>query len=230
MDAVRIPATAELFTGLDAAALDAVAKLGVQRRVAKGEDLFDQGEPAEACYIVVDGRFKLAQIAPEGHQVVLHYIGPGEMMAVAAIFARSGYPGTATAVQDATALEWSRKTIQGLMERHPRIAINALETLGKRFLALQERYRELATERVERRIARAVLRLARQAGKRVAEGVLIDFPVSRQDIAEMTGATLHTVSRTLAAWEAAGLVEGGRQRIIIKQPHGLVSIAEELGR
>ena len=73
-----------------------------------------------------------------------------------------------------------------------------------------------------------MLRLARQAGRKIEEGVLIDFPVSRQDIAEMTGATLHTVSRTMSAWEGQGLIESGRQRIVIRQPHGLVKIAEEL--
>jgi CRP/FNR family transcriptional regulator, nitrogen oxide reductase regulator len=85
----------------------------------------------------------------------------------------------------------------------------------------------MATERVERRIAHAVLRLARQAGRRVEEGVQIEFPLSRQDIAEMTGTTLHTVSRTMSAWEQAGLIDGGRQRIVIKDPHALVRIAEE---
>ncbi len=228
MDGRQIPPTAQLFLGLDAVAMDVVAQSASLRRLTRGEELIDQGEEARACFIVLEGRFKVAQLTPEGHQVVLHYVGPGEMLAVAAIFSKTGYPGTATAVQDSAVLEWDRKVMTPLMERFPRIALNALETIGSRFQALQARYRELATERVERRIARAVLRLARQAGKRVKEGVLIDFPVSRQDIAEMTGATLHTVSRTLSAWESEGLIEGGRQRIIIRNPHGLVQIAEEL--
>lgn len=225
-----VPATAELFAGLAPAIMAEAAQAAATRRLAKGDVLFDQGEEARACFVVLDGRVKLAQLTPDGNQVVVHYVGPGEMLAVAAIFVHTGYPGTASAVQDSTVLEWDRKTITRLMERHPRIALNALETVGKRFQALQERFRELATERVERRIARAVLRLARQAGKRLPEGgVLIDFPVSRQDIAEMTGATLHTVSRTLSAWESDGLIESGRQRIVIKKPHGLVQIAEDLG-
>ena len=57
-------------------------------------------------------------------------------------------------------------------------------------------------------------------------GVEIDFPISRQDVAEMTGTTLHTVSRILSAWEAQGLVEGGRQRIVLREPHKLHQLAE----
>ena len=86
----------------------------------------------------------------------------------------------------------------------------------------------LATERVERRVARALLRLVGQAGTKTEGGVLIDFPLSRQDLAELTGTTLHTVSRILSSWEHKGIIESGRRRIVICQPHGLVTIAEDL--
>jgi CRP/FNR family transcriptional regulator, nitrogen oxide reductase regulator len=77
-------------------------------------------------------------------------------------------------------------------------------------------------------IARTLLRLARQTGRKVKEGVLLDLPISRQDLAEMTGTTLYTVSRTLSQWETQGLIRSGREKIVILFPHGLVSIAEDL--
>jgi CRP/FNR family transcriptional regulator, nitrogen oxide reductase regulator len=73
------------------------------------------------------------------------------------------------------------------------------------------------------------LRLAKQAGRKVERGVAIDFPISRQDIAEMTGTTLHTVSRILSGWESQGLVESGRQRVVITDPHRLFALSEEGG-
>jgi CRP-like cAMP-binding protein len=92
----------------------------------------------------------------------------------------------------------------------------------------QDRLRELATERVERRLARMLLRLARQSGQKVTGGILIDLPLSRQNLAEMIGTTLYTVSRILSQWEAHGLVETGRERVVIRRPHGLVVIADDL--
>ena len=71
-----------------------------------------------------------------------------------------------------------------------------------------------------------MLRLAHDAGRNTSDGQLIDFPLSRQDIAEMTGTTLHTVSRIMSAWEAAGLVESGRQRIVVRDAIRLSSVAE----
>ncbi|MBB4102919.1 Crp/Fnr family transcriptional regulator, partial [Allorhizobium borbori] len=58
-----------------------------------------------------------------------------------------------------------------------------------------------------------------------ADGIRIDFPISRQDIAEMTGTTLHTVSRIFSAWEAKGLVEGGRQKLLVRDVPGLEALA-----
>ena len=86
---------------------------------------------------------------------------------------------------------------------------------------------EMSTQHVEQRIAHALLRLVKQSGKRVDHGVEIDFPISRQDIAQMTGTTLYTVSRTLSAWEARGLVESSRQKIIVREPHQLFVLAED---
>ena len=73
-----------------------------------------------------------------------------------------------------------------------------------------------------------MLRLAHQSGKKEEIGLRIDFPISKQDIAEMTGTTLHTVSRILTAWEAAGLVEGGRRKLLVRDPHALVLIGDGL--
>lgn len=114
------------------------------------------------------------------------------------------------------------------METHPRVALNTIHHLAQRVQELQQRNLELATERVERRIAHVLLRLVRASGRKAETGILIDFPLSRQDIAEMSGTTLYTVSRTLNAWQQKGLVEIGRERVLICNPHGLVAIAEDL--
>jgi CRP-like cAMP-binding protein len=98
--------------------------------------------------------------------------------------------------------------------------------MGARIQEAHTRVVEMSTEEVERRVAHALLRLANQAGQAVADGVEIAFPISRQDIAEMTGTTLHMVSRILSGWEQAGLVRSGRQRVVIREPHKLFMVAE----
>jgi CRP-like cAMP-binding protein len=127
-------------------------------------------------------------------------------------------------------LAWPHAALLRLAEEHPRLALLTTGVIAARMHEVQERFRELATQRVAQRLARALLRLVRQAGRRTAEGVVIDLPLSRQDLAEMTGTTLFTVSRTLSAWEAAGVVAVGRERVVVVHPHRLVEIAEDLER
>jgi CRP-like cAMP-binding protein len=90
---------------------------------------------------------------------------------------------------------------------------------------MQTRLREIATERVEQRIAHALLRLSKHAGRRTPNGIEIAIPLSRQDLAEMSGTTLHTVSRVLSAWESAKLVDTGRRRVMVRDDNALERIA-----
>lgn len=217
-----------LFHGLDEQGLAAVAADARLARAAAGRTFFREGEPARAFYVLARGRVKFTQISADGHEVILRVIAPGEPLGGVAAFADNAtYPVTARAVEPAEAHVWDGARIAALMQRFPVIAINAARTIADRFHDLQRQHRELMTERVERRVARALLRLADHAGRRVDIGVEIAFPLSRQDLAQMTGTTLFTVSRILSRWEAAGFITTARRRVVIRRPRQLVQIAED---
>ncbi len=108
---------------------------------------------------------------------------------------------------------------------HPGFAANTYQTVGKRLADTQEKMLELATAKVEQRVANTILKLAHQTGKKTDEGILIDLPVSREDISEMTGTTLHTVSRLMSGWEQQGWVKSGRQKIALVEGHKLMLVA-----
>lgn len=119
--------------------------------------------------------------------------------------------------------------MRGLMMDFPRLALNALDMIGRRFVQLQERYQEAATMRVEQRVARALLRLVRQFGRRAETGgVLIDMPLTRQELAEITGTNLYNVSRILSKWEQNGYIASNQKRITLVRSHEIVLIAEDL--
>jgi CRP-like cAMP-binding protein len=216
------------FADMPASEVDDILRAAQIRRVAKGSALFEQDDPARAFFVLVEGRLKVTQLTPDGQQVVIRYIGPGEMFGCVAVSGQSSYPGTATAVGDSLALAWAANAAGDLIEHHPKFGARILRSIGGRVREAHTRLREMATERVERRVARTLLRLAHEAGRRTENGVEIDMPLSRQDVAEMTGTTLYTVSRILSAWENDGIVESGRQHIVIRTPDALVKIAEDL--
>lgn len=223
-----ILANVSLFRGLGPAAQDAVLAQAHTRRVPKGSTAFDEGAEASALFVLVSGHMKAVKTTPGGQQALVHYINPNDFFGCVALMGYPTYPATAEAVVDSVVLFWDLATIRQLMTTYPQIAANALPGLGGRLRDAHNQFLEISTERVERRVAHALLRLVRHSGKKIEGGVEIDFPVTRQEIAEMIGTTLHTVSRVLSAWESEGILEGGRQRIVIKKPHALVAIAEEL--
>ena len=105
---------------------------------------------------------------------------------------------------------WLRDTMLDLMRGNAQLAINGMNMVGRRFTQMQNRFQELATQRVEQRLARALMRLVRQFGRRTEDGVLVDISLSREDLAQMTGTNLFNVSRILSKWETNGLIASGR--------------------
>lgn len=225
---IRLLQAAELFRGLEADQLEEIRREARLIELGRNAYLFYQGDPAERVHVLLEGSIKLVQVTLDGQQVLMRYIHPGEAFTLLAALEGIEYPASAQAATESRILAWDRPTIQSLMLRFPVIALHVLEVVAAHVREFQDRLRELSTERVERRLARALLRLANQAGRKVSAGVLIDLPLSRQDLAEMTGTTLYTVSRTLSQWESAGIIHSSREKVVILAPHGLVAIAEDL--
>jgi CRP-like cAMP-binding protein len=214
-----------VFAGLSAEALDDILRYAHARHYAKGVAVFSQNETAHSFFLLLHGRLRVTQVTPHGEQIVVRFVSPGDLFGVAMALGRNNYPGTATAIVDSLALLWPSTAWPEMIGRHPALASNAMRVIGGRLQEAHQRLREISTEDVERRVAHAVLKLADEAGRTSPGGTTIDFPLSRQDIAEMTATTLHTVSRIVSAWEAAGVIEGGRQRIAIRDRARLQIIA-----
>lgn len=214
----------ELFAKLDAPALDNVLRYGRTRRIPRGRVIFHRGDTATACHLLLSGRVRIAQ-SNDGSDVVIRYVGPGQIFGALALFHGGRYPADATAVVDCVEIQWSSAAITELMQRYPRIALNALAIVGHRLDELQDRIRELTTETVDRRIAHTLVRLAQQAGSRVERGIEIGFPLSRKDLAAMTGTAHTTVSRLLSDWQTQGIVASERKRIVIRDLRKLEAIS-----
>ncbi len=214
------------FAGLPGDQLDAILSQARSARFARDAEIFGQDEEATAFHLLLSGHIRVVRTSPEGHQVIARYIAEGELFGIAMAMGRTTYPASAIAAADCVVLTWSNAAWPDLRARVPAFGASAYQTIGTRLQETQATVMEMATEQVEQRIARAVLRLVQQSGRKTPDGIEIDFPITRQDIAEMTGTTLHTVSRLLSGWEQQGLVRGGRQKVTVVDPHALMLIAE----
>lgn len=216
-----------LFAGIAIKERDDILSQGHHIFFKSGEILFREDNPALRCYFVLDGLIKLSKLHEQGRRAIIYYINPGELIAAISVFKEKDYPVTAKAVNDAALISWNREIMYKLMLKYPLLVINMLQTTIDSKNKLQTRYLELHAELVKQRIARALLRIMRQSSQKTTEGILITFKLSRQELADYTGTTLYTVSRTLSVWGKNGWVKSGRERIIITNPHALVSFAEK---
>lgn len=215
-----------LFAKMTDAEVESLLAQATSRRLAVGEAVFDQGAPATHFYLLLHGRLKVTQVTPDGQQIIVRVVHPGDLFGFAKALQRTDYPGTAVCAAESIAICWPTELWPHFIDRNPHLAMTALHTIGKRLEEAHTRIREMSTQEVEKRVAHTVLRLVEQAGRNEAGGIRIDFPITRQDIAEMTGTTLHTVSRILSAWEGRNLVEGGRQKLLVRDVAGLRLLAD----
>lgn len=217
---------ADMFDGLNADGRRTVLNAGTLRRLPAGRVIFSQGDPGVTCHTLLEGRVKIVQSRPDGGQSVIRFIGPGEMYGTVAALMDRPFPADAVAVVDSVEVYWTVAAMRQLMSQLPDIAVRSTASAGTRLFELQSRVGEMAGERVEQRIARALVRLVQQAGKRTSTGIEIDFPISRQELAEIAGSTLHTVSRTLSAWDDAEITASSRRHIVVMKPQALLALAE----
>jgi CRP-like cAMP-binding protein len=199
----------------------------ITRSIEEGGYFFFQGDAAEYLYVLLDGQVKLLQSNPAGQQVNLRTIYPWQMFgALGAVSEEATYPAAAQALVDSAALAVPSRVLKEMIQTRPYLSIGLMQVMTSYVQEMQSRYRELATERVQQRIARMLVRLASQSGQKAEDGIELSF--SRQDFAEMSGTTLFTVSRVLTDWERQGVIASGREYLRILQPHALVRIAEGL--
>ena len=208
--------------------LELILKNSITRSIEEGSFFFMQGDDADYLYILTSGQVKLMQSNPNGQQVNLRTIYPWQMFGALGAVRTDGaaYPASAQTLEDSTALAVPSLFLRSMLETRPYLSFDLMNLMTSYIQEMQARYRELATERVEQRVANALVRLAGQAGIKSDKEAGIELSLSRQDVAEMTGTTLYTVSRLLSEWERKGILKTGREKIAIINPHELVRIAD----
>lgn len=218
----------DLFKDIQPEDLDLIIKDSFYRTYLPEEILFYMDDPADKFFVVLEGRIKLSQLSQEGNQITFHYLKPGEAFGIIAVLRGIRYPVTAEVIETSSVIGWRSEQMEKWIRTYPQIALNSIQILSGFILDFQDRIRELSTERVERRIARLLLRLASHGGEKTDKGITLGLKLTRQDIAEMSGTTLYTVSRTLSKWEELEVVDCTSNILAITNPHELTKIAENI--
>lgn len=214
-----------LFTGLSKRECMEIASCARARTFARDELLFAQGQPVRNLILLESGSVKLTQLSSSGNEVLLWMSGSGDAVNVNADANACSHTCSARAMEHCHALVWEYQRLQSLLNQYPQIRKNISRILAGRLQELEERFREVATERVAKRLALTLLRLLKRIGKPSKDGVQVSL--TREELAQMTGTTLFTISRVLSKWAEQGLVHPVREGVVVNDPGRLESTADE---
>ena len=212
------------FSRLSRDRIRQILDLATARRYPEGVAVFDEGAEADRFFMLLDGYIRVIRITETGEQIIALHIPPGQLFGIARAVGRTTYPATAVTASEAIALSWPME-LWDTFVAYDGFATETYKTVGTRMGEMNNRIVEMATQQVGQRVASALLRLVNQTGRKVEDGIEVDFPITRQDLSEMTATTLHTASRLLSAWEKEGLVKSRRRRIVVCDPHALVLLS-----
>jgi CRP/FNR family transcriptional regulator len=166
--------------------------------------IFLEGDPADRLWVISSGQVKIVKHTSEGQENLLEVITPGEMFGGAGLLLAT-HPATAVAMTVTTALSIERELYLQLIRQYPDLALRIIYLLGERLQAAMK-MRALSVERVDVRLANILLKLCDKVGWPIDEGMRINLPLSRQDLADMAGTTIETAIRVMSRFRKEGLV------------------------
>ena len=206
------------FANLPADAIPQISGFFRDKGFATGQTIYTAGDPAVSLYVVATGRVKLARTTEAGKTVVLGVIGPGEFFGSLSALGDRLYPDSAVAHTPCCVLAVTGADFQAILRRYPQVANATLEIVAARLASMHELVEQLGAHPAEQRIASILLALAGKLGEQRGNAILIQMPLSRQDLAEMTGITRETASRILIQFRRSGLIRSGRRWVAILDP------------
>ena len=220
------PQHGRVFAGLPEPARAAVLAAAAPKMLKARQVLATEGEAATTFYLVIVGHLKLSKLTSDGREVIARFIGPGDPFGGIVALGHPAYPVSATAVEPTRVLGWPRAVLLDLTTRYPQLRTNLVQEIARHMTDALDRVGELSSERVSQRLARTLLRLAQHDGHVRGEAIEIAHPITRQELADLCGTTLFTVSRLLSRWEERGLVRSTRGHVTLQRVSALEALVE----
>jgi CRP-like cAMP-binding protein len=215
---------AQFFRGLAPAECAEVASAAQERCFSRGQTIFREGDPMRSVLVLVAGRVKLTQLSRAGSEIIFRVGESGGVLDGLGLSANSVRRLTAVSLGPCQVLTWDSHSFATLEERFPAIRRNAVAILAERLRALEERFLELATEQVAPRLARMLVRLLEPCVRGSQSINCVEL--AQEELAQMVGTTVFTVSRLLSGWEKRGVLRTRREAVVILDPLRLLELAE----
>ena len=204
-----------LFRRLPPAARARVAEVARLRSYARGALIFSEGDAGDAFIAIVSGRVKVFKSTPAGKEIILEIFGAGDPLGAVAVYENAPFPASALALEPTQCLRIEQAAFFRLLEQDPPLVRGLLSGLTIRLAELTRRLADLTGARVEARFARLFLKLCEQIGRPERGGVFVGMPLSRQELADLTGTTIETAIRIMSRWQKENVLHTEKDGFVV---------------
>jgi CRP/FNR family transcriptional regulator, cyclic AMP receptor protein len=214
------------FGALPDASLDACARKGHTRMYAKGEVICHRGDAGDSMVIILSGRVKIANTTADGREIVVSFLGVGDLAGEIAVLDGQQRTANVVALQDTEVFVIYRRDLMPVLISHPSGMFEVIQILCEK-LRVATAIIEDNTREMQARTARGLLRLAQQHGVKSKNGICIDLKISQTDLGNYLGLSRANVSRQLTHLKDAGIVKMDVAKIVVIDEPGLVEVSEQ---
>lgn len=198
---------APLFAALDDDAAEALLSTMTRTKIARGQELFHEGEQGDSLYVITGGKVKLGRRSADGRENLLAILGEGEMLGELSLFDPGPRTATASAIADTELVGLSHQDMTAYLGTRPEIAMTMLSALAARLRRTNEALGDLVFTDVPGRVAKALLDLSRRFGQPSGDGILVAHDLTQEELAQLVGASRETVNKALADFSSRGWIK-----------------------
>lgn len=210
------PPERETFLDLLAAAdRDELLTLGGLRRFARGEHLMHQEEPGEQVLILLRGHVKATFVDAQGHELVLSFRGPGDVLGEVSFSRAEPRSTNVIAIEPAEARALAASDFRAYLLRRPTAALTLIEVLSRRFRDANRKRVQFGSSDTIGRIAARLIELCERYGTVDHDGTLIELPITQEDLGGWTGSSRAGVAAALRTMRELGWIRTERRRITV---------------
>jgi CRP/FNR family cyclic AMP-dependent transcriptional regulator len=216
MDERELLRTVPLFSELSEDAITSLSRLATRRRYPKDTVVFFENEEGDSLFMILDGRIKVTILGDDGREIILTMLGEGDLFGEMALLDNEPRSATAIAVEESELLLLQRNDFQSVIHENPGISSALIKVLSNRLRRANHQISTLALLDVYGRVARVILDMAREEGRRLKDGRIAFRRATHQEIANRIGTTRETVTRMLKDLERQALVKIEGREIVLQ--------------
>jgi CRP/FNR family cyclic AMP-dependent transcriptional regulator len=199
---------------------------GRERHYDANVALFHEGDDGGSVIVLLAGRAKLTVPSSSGREVIVAVRGPGDLLGELAALVEAPRSATVATIEPVDALIMAGSAFASFLERNSRVALVILRMVAERLLYADLQQAQFATHDVVGRVAHRLVELTERFGVESEEGIVLDVPLSQEELAGWTGASREAVNKALQVLRSLHMIETGRRRFTVRDAEGLRRLAD----